>query len=357
MTLHRSSGMHLLLVAALTVFASFYARDVMAPITESAVIADTAITFLAVGDIMISRGVARAIDRGDDPMVPFRRMDSIFRSVDFCFGNLESPVGPNPNVIGKGLVFNARRRDIAGLRVYNFKVINLANNHALDQGVAGLRNTRQALAEMGLEHLGAGDDLTEAWRPKTIDVRGVKIGFTGASYSSINDNGALRNEYVARIEDTESLRQAIIELKSMGAHFIVATMHAGTEYVRNPNASQIAFARSAIDLGADVVIGAHPHWIQTIERYKGKLIFYSLGNFVFDQEWSQDTKEGLAIKITLLARETEAAIDQVELIPVIIENYSTPRPASDIESRAILNKIGERSTTIRPMDEGTPGLR
>lgn len=361
MTLSRSSGVHLLLVAALTAFACFYARDTMAPITASAVKPDAAVTFLAVGDIMISRGVARSIDRANDPLAPFRRMDPIFRSTDFNFGNLESPVGPNERIVGKGLVFNARRRDMASLREYNFRVLNIANNHALDQGLTGLKNTREVLAENGLTPLGAGNDLTDAWRPKTIEVRGIKIGFVGASYSSINDNGALRNDHVARIEDTERLREAIGELKQLGTHFIVATMHAGTEYVRNPNPSQTAFARAAIDFGADVVIGAHPHWIQTIERYRGKLIFYSLGNFVFDQEWSQDTKEGLAVKITIIpdnsTTQATATIEQVELIPVIIENYSTPRPANKIETQAILGKINETSRTIRPMEEHAASLQ
>ncbi|HVF48021.1 MAG TPA: CapA family protein [Pyrinomonadaceae bacterium] len=359
MTRHRSHGVQLLLLAALIAFACFYTRQAIAPISASAMTQDMPVTFLAVGDIMISRGVARAIDRANDPLAPFRRMDPIFRSTDFNFGNLESPISPNGNIIGKGLVFNARRRDVAGLREYNFQVLNIANNHALDQGLAGLRNTRQVLADNGLTPLGAGDDLADAWTPKITEVRGIKIGFVGASYSSNNDNGASRNDHVARIEDTERLRQAIDELKQVGTHFIVATMHAGTEYVRNPNASQISFARSAIDLGADVVIGTHPHWIQTIERYKGKLIFHSLGNFVFDQEWSQETKEGLALKITIIpdntAKQPAATIEQVELIPVIIENYSTPRPANEIESRVILGKINENSRTIRPMSERVAG--
>ena len=76
-------------------------------------------------------------------------------------------------------------------------------------------------------------------------------------------------------------------------------MHAGTEYTRTPMPQQITFAHAAIDDGADIVIGAHPHWVQTIEKYKGKYIFYSLGNFIFDQAWSQETMEGLTLKITV----------------------------------------------------------
>jgi poly-gamma-glutamate synthesis protein (capsule biosynthesis protein) len=130
-------------------------------------------------------------------------------------------------------------------------------------------------------------------------------------------------------------------------------MHAGVEYTRRPDQPQIDFARNAIDYGADIVIGAHPHWTQVFEQYKGKYIFYSLGNFIFDQEWSRDTKEGLALKITLHNRKSSAhsatsRVEQIELIPVVIENYSTPRPATEAETRQILQKIGASERIIKP---------
>ena len=162
-------------------------------------------------------------------------------------------------------------------------------------------------------------------------------------------------------------------------------MHAGTEYTRKPNQQQIEFAHAAIAAGADMVIGAHPHWIQTVEKYQGspanplckkssfdnpiinkdgekyqsldlgegcagKYIFYSLGNFIFDQMWSQETREGLALKISLSkpagadfglqGQKTATSLDSVELLPVIIEDYSSPRPADETESKNILKKIG-----------------
>ena len=132
-------------------------------------------------------------------------------------------------------------------------------------------------------------------------------------------------------------------------------MHAGTEYTHQPNKAQITFAHAAIDYGADMVIGHHPHWIQKIEKYNNKYIFYSLGNFIFDQMWSQETKEGLALKITLSKNltpalqgpKTMAELDYIELLPVIIENFSTPRPATAEETKTILNKIGETNTILK----------
>jgi hypothetical protein len=151
-------------------------------------------------------------------------------------------------------------------------------------------------------------------------------------------------------------------------------MHAGTEYTRAPNAAQIAFAHAAIDDGADMVIGSHPHWVQTVEKYKNKYIFYSLGNFIFDQAWSQDTMEGLTLKITLskigatpvspsFSKEgaggsslsaddlqgsrIPAELQSIELIPVIITN-SQPRPATADETKKILEKIGQNETLLAP---------
>ena len=320
------------------------------------------VTFLSVGDIMLSRGVERSISKAGDPLAPFKPLAPVLQSTDFNFANLESPISGNDQIIGKGLVFNAHTRDITGLSRYNFKVLNLANNHAMDQRLPGLLSTGKYLDNLAITHMGTGDNLTEAWEPKVIIVHGVKIGFVGASYSSVNDGGVARNDYVARIEDTERLKNAIDKLKPQ-ADFIVVTMHAGVEYTRRPNQAQVDFAHAAIDDGADIVIGAHPHWVQVTEQYKGKYIFYSLGNFIFDQEWSQDTKEGLALKITLLSKDatplkpsandpTKAArttqVEQIELIPVIVEHYSTPRAATDEEAKRILAKIGLTDRIIKP---------
>ena len=324
--------------------------------SEPETITESRVTFLAVGDMMISRGVSRAIERAGSPLAPFRKMEEILLSTDFNFGNLEVPISGRDNVVGKGLVFNMKTAHVVGLTTYNFKVLNLANNHALDQGINGLINTEKVLAENNITYLGVGSDLEKAWQPKTIDVKGVKIGFVGASYASVNDNGITRNNYVARFEDKDRLRKSIAQLRADGADFIVATMHAGVEYTRRPHQPQIEFAYAAIDYGADIVIGAHPHWVQVFEQYKGKYIFYSLGNFIFDQEWSRDTKEGLALKIVLNSRKSSVPgssasgtkVEQIELIPVVIENFSTPRPANESEAQQIFRKIGASESIIRP---------
>jgi poly-gamma-glutamate capsule biosynthesis protein CapA/YwtB (metallophosphatase superfamily) len=300
----------------------------------------TEISFLAMGDIMLSRNVAGQISKNNqDANWPFAKLATLLKQSNFNFANLESPFsGTNDYPTTGSLVFNAPMWTLPGLIDNNFKVLNLANNHAYDQSQAGLLNTKRLLESSEIISLGAGKDLNEAWEGRVYEINGIKIGFIGASYASVNDGGVIKNNNVARIEDTARLKQSIATLKTK-ADFIVVTMHAGTEYMRKPNQGQIDFAHSAIDSGADIVIGAHPHWIQTTEVYEGKPIFYSLGNFVFDQMFSQDTKEGLMLDINLEKSEQLTSLKQIKLLPVIIENYGQPRLANPTEQQSILQKI------------------
>lgn len=306
--------------------------------------AESQATFFAVGDIMLSRGVNRAIDREGNELLPFSRLADLLGSTDFNFGNFESPISGNDTRKGRDLVFNTHKHDVVGLIKYNFKIVNLANNHALDQGVAGLRHTRAFLSNLGIEQIGVGENKNEAWQGKVITANAIRFGFVAASYSSINDGGATTNRYVARIEDHEYLREAIERMKTKSDLIIVA-MHAGVEYTRRPHASQIDFAQAAIDAGADIVIGTHPHWIQTIEQYRGKYIFYSLGNFIFDQR-IPDTKKGLMLRVTARRVPTEGSnnyrvyFDSIELIPVVIERVGVPRRATQNEMELIFRKVG-----------------
>ncbi len=343
---------------------------------------NTEVTFNAVGDIMLSREVASRMHANQkDGYWPFRNLENELRwNADFNFGNLESPFnGTDKFKFQNQFIFNSPIWAFPGLIQYNFNVLNLANNHILNQGLDGLTYSKELLNNNNIQSLGVGENLDEAWTGKVFSIKGVRVGFIGATYAAMGPDGLIDAQHTARVKDLDRLTQSIKELKNR-SDFIVVTMHAGEEYTREPNSEQTNFARAAIDAGADLVIGAHPHWIQTIEEYKGKQIFYSLGNFVFDQMWSQDTREGLMLKITLtkpglchpgllpnsptpLSRSEQinlvcttelqgtpkpATLKQVELIPVIIENYGQPRKATEQEKQNILNKIGATTNVITP---------
>ena len=300
----------------------------------------TSATFLVVGDIMLARGVAAAIERSRDPRRPFSAMSDVLHSVAFAFGNLESPFSARAQASPSAnrLIFGAPSDALSGLMDAGFKILNLANNHALDQGPAGLRRTARLLDENAIQHVGAGSDLDQAWQPASVTANGIRIAFVGASF---NDFGAARNPFVARIEDRARLRRALANCHAR-ADFVVVTMHAGNEYTHTPNQAQIDFAHAAIDAGADLVVGAHSHWVQTFESYNGKSVFYGLGNFVFDQDWSRETTHGLALRVRLakLPGAAFATLERIELLPVVIEHASTPRLATEREGRAILHDAG-----------------
>lgn len=320
---------------------------------------ESSTNFLAVGDISLSRGVALAIDQSKDPSLPFKSMEALLKSTDFNIGNLETPFSSSDRyTASETLVFNAPKKNIDGLVNYNFQFLSLANNHALDQGLDGIKTTRDWLFKHNIFFTGTGENLEEAWTPAVIEKNGVRTGFVSASYASINDGGKTTNSYVARIEDTERLKKALEDLTYF-ADFKVVLMHAGTEYTTTPTKAQKDFAHAAIDAGADIVIGHHPHWVQDKEVYcpvnknsrtvpasevlqltaeetdQGcKAIYYSLGNFVFDQQWSEQTKKGLALKITLTKQQTASLQPanspiptprvQIEEIPIYIESNCCP---------------------------------
>ncbi len=282
------------------------------------------LTFLAVGDISLSRGVAYKIDQTQNVNTPFLGVKELLLSTDFNFGNLETPFSSSDRYTAKEtLVFNAPKPNVQGLINHNFQILSLANNHALDQGLDGLRTTRDWLEKHGIKYTGTGNTLSEAWQPAFMDAGGVRVAFLAASYASINDGGRQDNGLVARIEHTAELEKAINLARSQ-ADFVIVSMHAGTEYTVKPNQAQVDFARLAVASGADMVIGHHPHWVQEKEVYCPKTktsktfgpqevltlssedlalgckpIYFSLGNFIFDQNWSKETSQGLALKITL----------------------------------------------------------
>jgi poly-gamma-glutamate capsule biosynthesis protein CapA/YwtB (metallophosphatase superfamily) len=134
----------------------------------------------------------------------------------------------------------------------------------------------------------------------------------------------------------------IRELKKK-VDFVIVSFHWGIEYTSTPSAEQIQIAHQAIDGGADLIIGNHPHWPQGVEIYKGKLITYAHGNFIFDQMWSWETREGVVGKYTF----DNNGLVKVEFIPIIIENYAQPRFATETEAKNILAKMKSSTEAIK----------
>ncbi|MBI2427010.1 MAG: CapA family protein [Candidatus Kerfeldbacteria bacterium] len=282
------------------------------------------LSILAVGDIMLGRYVQTLMEqRGED--YPFEKIGDLFTSHDVVLANLEGPIIDGPKTPNNSLIFRFPETTAALLARHGITHVSLANNHTMNQGQEGLANTRTLLAN---------ENITTFGDPASEEIgRATTSHNTFKSIEWIGVNAALRSV------DREHIIQRINEATDpIGApDFVVVFVHWGNEYQHTPSAVQRELAHEWIDAGADVVIGQHPHVIQTVELYNDHLIFYSLGNFIFDQYFSEDTQEMLAVNL-LLEDETVTA----KLIP-LNSSRSQPQTADENRRTDILRKLADWS--------------
>lgn len=292
------------------------------------------ITLIFGGDVMLARHVQTLQERQGDFVSAWANIKDVFKTADLAIINLESPFVTTGPYFSEGMTFRARPENLEGLEQVGIDLVQLANNHFGNAGEPGMIDTFDLLGKENIIYVGAGISTDSAYAGKIVEVQGKKIGFIAQSYDVPWYRATSKKPGIATL-DTKELTEQINNLKMQGADFIVAMFHGGIEYVRKPNTDQILFAHTAIDAGADVVIGQHPHWIQNMEVYKGKYIIYSLGNLIFDQNWSTETSQGLVVKLEI---DTSNYV-KVYLQPVIIENNFRPRFANQIETQNILKEI------------------
>jgi len=279
-------------------------------------------SLIGVGDIQLSREVASKIDLyGVD--YPFEKTADLTGSANLTIGNLESPFfegesNTDPNT----MIFGAELKSVAGLKNAGFDALNLANNHFSNQGKEGENLTMDVLTKNDINYFGTPE------QPLIKTIKNNRIAFLGYSEPTM-DAGQVKLD---------------IESAKAKADTIIVSIHAGYEYTPYANSRQIEFARAAVDAGAEVVLGHHPHVVQGIEDYKGKKIFYSLGNFIFDQPWSEETKQGLMVKLNFEGK----YLTSTELIPIKIENWCQPRilASDEKEYQTILERIKTASDKL-----------
>jgi len=284
---------------------------------------DKTVTTLVFGDMMFDRSVRKLTDvNGLDYVFDKIRgyEDRFFRGLDLIVGNLEGAISL-PRAPNKEIDFDFDDEVATLLSMFNFDAVSLANNHALDQGRAGFESTQKVLSEAGIGFFGSQTkDDVPAW---TTEVRGQKIVWLGFN-----------------ITDHE-LNKKIVEEKIREAraqnNFVIVMMHWGAEYKPRPAESIKNLGRELVDFGADVVIGGHPHVMQGMEVWKGHPIFWSLGNFVFDQYWSEETERALSVGLALNGKSVK-----IYFYPLISEN-SQPRIAMGEERRKMLEEFAKRS--------------
>jgi poly-gamma-glutamate synthesis protein (capsule biosynthesis protein) len=259
------------------------------------------------GDVMLSRYVGRLARQHQDPAWPFRQLAPYLRGADIAFVNLESPFSDRPAPAEKGMIFKAEPAMIEGLVLAGIDVVSTANNHARDQGSYGLDYTLRWLGQHGIRAAGTGADVV-------LERNGVQFGFLAYTYDQSNGNYPNQDSRVAML-DIVRMTEEVARMR-LKADVVIVSMHAGDEYRARPNRQQTDFARAAIDSGAAVVAGHHPHVAQPVERYRDGVIFYSLGNLVFDQFQRTETQQGLLAEVVFRG----AKLESFRTIPVRLRN-------------------------------------
>jgi capsule synthesis protein PGA_cap len=287
-------------------------------------------TLFAGGDILLDRGVALAIQaNGTDypfdggtaeitglckdcsPMgwdTPYTRktgnagaVRDLISGADLAIANFENPAPNRFSFHSSGTIFSANPASIKGLKDAGIDWVSLANNHIGDQGRLGVVQTMANLDKQGIKHGGAGNTFDEANTATLMDVGGVTVGILGMDQIAPRYNATDDAAGSARITNA-NLKRDIKAARKAGADVVIVFPHWGIEYRAEPVDSQVRLAHQAIDAGADMIIGNHPHWPEAMEVYKGKPIWYALGNFVFDQTWSDHTMEGITLELTFDGR-------------------------------------------------------
>lgn len=239
------------------------------------------VTLLFAGDVMLGRSVNTRIKKYQDINWPFLKVTSLLQNADLTLVNLESPFATGCKPTDAGMIFCADPSSVTGLKNAGIDIVNLANNHIDNQGQKGIEETSSLLTSAGIGFVGLN-------QPYIKTVKNMKIAFLG-----FTDVGPNRLEIAQA--DAKNLQEQISAAKKQ-ADLVITTFHWGNEYSQESD-HQKELARLAIDSGADAVIGHHPHWVQGQEIYKDKPIYYSLGNLVFDQMWSDKTRNGLVVKL------------------------------------------------------------
>lgn len=317
----------LVLLGALIGWGSFW-TFAEAPLAAIAKLPEKPTTVLFVGDIMLDRDVA-VTARNEGPNVLFAGVSQLFGSTTYTVANLEGGITDNMSIAERDsskLAFTFAPSLAADvLPPLKLSAVSLANNHAYDFGIDGYHQTRANLNALGIPSFGSPYNIRDLSTVLGLGDRTICL----VGYHSLFD------------ASTTTVVQEIARLRP-GCWRVVVFAHWGVEYTHTPTSAQTDEAHSFIDAGADLVIGSHPHVVQSVETYRGKAIFYSLGNFMFDQNFSWDVEHGLAVVVSFYPAKTTFS-----LIPTsIVEQHA--EVANGVDKQRVLDFVGGLDSITLP---------
>ncbi len=306
----------------------------------------TTITVAAVGDMHFDRQV-RALIVKSGSAAPLAEVATQLSGADIAVGNLESTLSElGERRTDKDYTFKGDPRGVEALSSAGFDFLSLANNHALDCGSDAMLDTIARLDSAGIAHAGAGASKAAAWAPAVRNVNGTTVAYL--AFSHILPNGFIATGTKPGIAQGRlNMKEVEEAIRAADAtyDYVLVSFHWGIENVDDCNAEQVTDAHRAIDAGADMVLAHHPHVIQAVEYYNGKLIAYSLGDFVFDH-YSRKTGEAFVLEADI----GPDGIGEVRVTPVYLDGFGRPKYVTGREAATILERLkaisAKRNTTV-----------
>jgi len=309
---------------------------------------DSTVTLALVGDILPAARVLELMKmNGYD--YPYREAKAYLQAADIAAGNLETPLTTRGTPAeDKQYVFRGTADALPALKEAGFDYLSLANNHTLDYGWEGLKDTMDALDDADIWHSGSGSDDKEAFEPAYIEIRGLSVAFVSVSrvVPEVEWKADRNRPGVAEAYSPDRAVQSIQEAKK-NADLVVVMAHWGIERADRPVAHQTDLAHRFVDAGADLVVGSHPHVLQGFESYKGKWIAYSLGNFVFSTTSMRSSETG--ILNATCGKDGSCALK----FQPMFAKLSQPAPMEDEEGKALLKRLSSLSIGASVKEDGS----
>ncbi|MBS4206728.1 CapA family protein [Bacillus sp. FJAT-50079] len=304
---------------------------------------DILVTATMVGDMMFGRHVEEVKNRYSQEHL-FRYVKPYFENADYSTGNFEHPVVHSDEYEKqeKFIHLQTDAKSVETLKKMNFSVLNLANNHAMDYLENGLNDSITTFNQYDLSFVGAGKNLEEASNIIYKQVNGINIATLGFTDAYVPKSGATEKKPGVLKVKPEIFIPLIEEAKEK-ADLVVVHVHWGQEYDTEASPRQKGLAKAIADSGADIIIGHHPHVLQPVEIYNDTIIFYSLGNFIFDQGWST-ARETALVQYHL----NKNGVAQFEITPLLIKE-ATPTPLGSLDGyykRKIFNRLTKDSSIL-----------
>ncbi len=285
-------------------------------------------TMNVAGDIIPGRHVAEKMAQ-KGVLYPFQNVAPYTQGADIVFADLECPLSDRFKPPYSGTTFLAPTSTIQGIKLLGINVVALANNHSTNFGAGPFLDTINLLKANQIKYVGGGSNSAEAYAPLFLEVKGIRVAFLNynAILGSVNATESRAGTAWVDLppwakdnpQHVKMVQDAVAGAKKQ-ADLVIVSFHWSEEYKYYPNQSMVNLAHAAIDAGADMIIGSHPHCIQGIEYYKNGFIAYSLGNFIFDQMWAEYTRLGFIAKMKL----QNQWLVEIQLLPYQIVDYCQP---------------------------------